>query len=329
LLSNLLVICYLFALSETLSLINVLVFDENTPTRPLLAQPHSGENMPKLVTIKTSYKGSLLHHYVLLITLHTRSLYARPASRVLSRGLVVKSGTCGPAPTALLGRPSRQRSSNCLATSSVPVEQLKQAKSRLGASCPALPNLASYPGLQCLQPGCSFKTRQLTAIRGHVVTVHQIKAASHCPRQPLWRTCQLQTYFTGKGRIDYFEVASPSQAQLKAPPLALAKQALFASLEHSASTIEQDITEQTGIVRDLNASRTERVPWLEKTGFPSYLAGLQDSQIKSAYKLPPKDPAKATDSDRDLARILATAQALLSQAYQLCNKTSPDYKMTQ
>ena len=215
------------------------------------------------------------------------------------------------------------------------VEQLKQAKPRLGASCPALPNLASYPGLQCLQPGCSFKTRQLTAIRGHVVTAHQIKAASHCPRQPLWRTCQLQTYFTGKGRIDYFEVASPSQAsqasqaQLKAPPLALAEQALFASLEHSASTIEQDITEQAGIVRDLNASRTERVPWLEKTGFPSYLAGLQDSQIKSAYKLPPKDPAKATDSDRDLARILAAAQALLSQAYQLCNKTSPDCKMTQ
>jgi len=215
------------------------------------------------------------------------------------------------------------------------VEQLKQAKPRLGASCPALPNLASYPGLQCLQPGCSFKTRQLTAIRGHVVTAHQIKAASHCPRQPLWRTCQLQTYFTGKGRIDYFEVASPSQAsqasqaQLKAPPLALAEQALFASLEHSASTIEQDITEQAGIVRDLNASRTERVPWLEKTGFPSYLAGLQDSQIKSAYKLPPKDPAKATNSDRDLARILAAVQALLSQAYQLCSKTSPDCKMTQ
>ncbi|PMD16278.1 hypothetical protein NA56DRAFT_663276 [Hyaloscypha hepaticicola] len=68
---------------------------------------------------------------------------------------------------------------------------------------------------------------------------------------------------------------------------------------------------------DLNASRTERVPWLEKTGFPAYLAGLQDSQIKSAYKLPPKDPAKATNSNRDLARILATV------------KTSPDCKITQ
>ncbi|PMD16280.1 hypothetical protein NA56DRAFT_580914, partial [Hyaloscypha hepaticicola] len=57
-------------------------------------------------------------------------------------------------------------------------------------------------------------------------------------------------------------------------------------------------------IQDLNAFRTERVPWLEKTGFPAYLAGLQDSQIKSAYKLPSKDPVKATDSDRDLARIL-------------------------
>jgi hypothetical protein len=71
------------------------------------------------------------------------------------------------------------------------------------------------------------------------------------------------------------------------------------------------------------------VPWLEKTGFPAYLAGLQDSQIKSAYKLPPKDPANATDNDRDLARILAAMQALLDQAYQLCNSTSSDCKMTQ
>ena len=49
-----------------LPIISAFIFDENTPTRPLLAQPHSGENTPKLVTIKTSYKGSLLHHYVLL-----------------------------------------------------------------------------------------------------------------------------------------------------------------------------------------------------------------------------------------------------------------------
>jgi hypothetical protein len=72
------------------------------------------------------------------------------------------------------------------------------------------------------------------------------------------------------------------------------------------------------------------VPWLDKTGFPAYLAGLQDSQIKSAYKLPPKDAARAANnSDQDLARILAAAQALLSQAYQLCSDASLGRKMTQ
>ena len=166
----------------------------------------------------------------------------------------------------------------------------------------------------------------------------------------------MQTYFTGHGRTSYFRVtttplitaaaaalaaaaavviASASSEGLASLPseqplsLSTAEQALFTGLEHNASTVQQDITKQAGIVQDLNASRTERVPWLEKTGFPAYLAGLQDSQIKSAYKLPPKDPAKATDSDRDLARVLAAAQALLAQAYQLCNKTSPDCKMTQ
>jgi hypothetical protein len=73
------------------------------------------------------------------------------------------------------------------------------------------------------------------------------------------------------------------------------------------------------------------VPWLDKTGFPAYLAGLQDSQIKSAYKLPPKDTARAANNtgDQDLARILAIVQALLSQAYQLCSDASPGRKMTQ
>jgi hypothetical protein len=230
------------------------------------------------------------------------------------------------------------------------VEELKQSKPQLGDSCPALPYLATYQGLRCLQVQCGFKTRQATAIQKHVVTAHQIKAASHCARQPLWQACQLQTYFTSGGRIDYFEVTGPAAASdgqgsgsnSGSRPLTTttatatatatattAQQALFASIEQDARTIQQDVDREAAVIQDLNASRTERVPWLEKTGFPAYLAGLQDSQIKSAYKLPSKDPAKATDNDRDLARILAAMQALLDQAYQLCNSTSPDCKMTQ
>ena len=206
------------------------------------------------------------------------------------------------------------------------VDQLRQATRQPGYSCPTLPHLASYAGLRCLQDQCSFKTRHIAAIKIHVAARHQIKATDHGPGRPLWQACQIQTYFTAKGCIDYFEVTGPaatgpSQSQdsgsgsvdSNSLPLAIptatttaAQRALFASIEQDASTIQQDVDRQAIIVQDLNASRTERVPWLEKTGFPAYLAGLQDSQIKSAYKLPPKDPAKATDSDRDLARILAT-----------------------
>jgi hypothetical protein len=185
------------------------------------------------------------------------------------------------------------------------LDGLRQGKPQL--PCTPLAFLATFEGYSCLlceqqqqQEGgrgsttsqARFFTTHLPRLQRNHLPSHGRTAKEH-GLSPLWRSCQLQTYFTAKGRIDYFEVASPtqqaSQAQLKAPPpLALAKQALFASLEHSASTIQQDIIEQASIVRDLNSSRTERVPWLEKTGFPAYLAGLQDSQIKSAYKLPPK-----------------------------------------
>jgi hypothetical protein len=55
---------------------------------------------------------------------------------------------------------------------------------------------------------------------------------------------------------------------------AAAEKALFASLEHDASAVQEDLNKEAAIVQDISASRAERVPWLEKTGFPAYLAGL-------------------------------------------------------
>ena len=42
-------------------------------------------------------------------------------------------------------------------------------------------------------------------MREHVASIHKLKAASH-KSSPLWKKCKLQTYFTGKGLIDYFVV---------------------------------------------------------------------------------------------------------------------------
>jgi hypothetical protein len=38
---------------------------------------------------------------------------------------------------------------------------------------------------------------------------HGMKASQHREAVPLWRGCMLQTYFTAKGRIDYFIVEEP------------------------------------------------------------------------------------------------------------------------
>ena len=76
------------------------------------------------------------------------------------------------------------------------VEQLQQLKPQPGSQCAELPHLESYEGLLCLQPACGFGTRGLSQIKKHMAAVHNIKAASHSPSQPLWRACQLQTYFT-------------------------------------------------------------------------------------------------------------------------------------
>ena len=58
---------------------------------------------------------------------------------------------------------------------------------------------------------------------------------------------------------------------------------------------------------------------------------LKDEEIWSSYKLPPKkelDAGGEGAEDLNLVRILVAAEAVLRDAYQLCNDTSPDRKMT-
>lgn len=42
-------------------------------------------------------------------------------------------------------------------------------------------------------------------MKRHVASTHNLEAKAH-RNIPLWKECKLQTYFTGKGRIDYFVV---------------------------------------------------------------------------------------------------------------------------
>jgi len=61
------------------------------------------------------------------------------------------------------------------------------------------------------------------------------------------------------------------------------------------------------VAHDFGDSRSERVPWLERTDFPSHLDRLQDKEIKSSYTLPPKKVLGAgaeNAEEPDLVRIL-------------------------
>ena len=56
---------------------------------------------------------------------------------------------------------------------------------------------------------------------------------------------------------------------------------LFKKLEADYKGVKDDIEKQASVVHDFGDSKSARVPWLERTAFPSHLVGLQDEEIKS------------------------------------------------
>jgi len=215
------------------------------------------------------------------------------------------------------------------------VAELREHKPRARDERRPIEHLASYDGFSCLQLECDFSTRHRLRMREHMSAVHEIKAKEH-EKSPLWKECRLQTYFTGKGLIEYFVVVEgpnqSSRSKLDTARLTKTEEELFIKLEKDYEDVKGDIEEQASVVHDFGDSRSERVPWLERTGFPSHLAGLKDEEIWSSYKLPPKKELDAGSEDAEdpsLVRILVAAEAVLRDAYRLCSDTSPDRKMTQ
>ena len=105
---------------------------------------------------------------------------------------------------------------------------------------------------------------------------------------------------------------------------------MFEKLERDYKDMKCDREEQATVVQDIRDSRSERVPWLERTDFPSHLAGLKDEEIWSSYKLPPKkelDAGSENAKDPILVRILVVAEIVLRDVYRLCSDTSLDRKM--
>ncbi|KAJ3453736.1 hypothetical protein MRS44_018368 [Fusarium solani] len=172
---------------------------------------------------------------------------------------------------------------------------------------------------------------------------HGMKASQHREAVPLWRGCMLQTYFTAKGRIDYFIVEEPSLSSSPSGevsalrfllPPSQEEGKLFNELKADLAQASRDLEEQAGVMQDVGESRADRVPWLVHTGFPAHMRGLRDAEIQSSYSLPPKklpggDCGGEGEDNSDLIRILVAAETVLRDAYKLCSDKSLERKMTQ
>ena len=185
------------------------------------------------------------------------------------------------------------------------VAELREHKPQPEDRCQLVEHLASYSGFSCLQLECSYCTRDLGEMKKHVASTHKTKAAKH-KESPPWGECQLQTYFTGKGRIDYFVVAEQQRKRGRSKHAQDSEQVtetekeLFEKLEEDHNRVKDDVEEQAGVVYDFGESRSARIPWLKRTAFPSHLAKLKDEEIKSSYELPPKKELDVDAKDADL-----------------------------
>ncbi|RGP59870.1 telomere-associated recq-like helicase [Fusarium longipes] len=89
-----------------------------------------------------------------------------------------------------------------------PVEELRQWRPDRKRPCRPVKGLAVYGGYICTKDDdkCDYCTRRIETMHDHT-PAHGKKASQHTSNAPLWQACKLQTYFTAKGRIDYFVVA--------------------------------------------------------------------------------------------------------------------------
>ena len=221
-------------------------------------------------------------------------------------------------------------------------DQLQQDKPY--SPCNQIQGLELYSGYYCLQDNCFYSTRRLRKMKDHMI-LHQIKPKTH-KDSPLWAECLLQTYFTARGKIDYFRVVNSieendlnqpiersNELEINPIPLTDAERALFSRLEEDTRISQEDILDEATKVQYSKNLRSERIPWLERTGFPSHLAGLRDTEIQSSYRLPSKQQDSNNEENQeieeDLARLLVGAESLLRDAYDLCDDYSPKRKITQ
>ncbi|KAG8404899.1 hypothetical protein J3459_022353 [Metarhizium acridum] len=178
---------------------------------------------------------------------------------------------------------------------------------------------------------------------------HGKRASQHCKLSPLWEACVLQTYFTAKGRIDYFTVhqsnerqdGSPGPStrlrgerkgrgsmdqplQYIGPPLSAAEERLFEGLKGDLQVAARDLEDMAATIwSSYKLPKKENIllydrPRVEE-GIRTLGAGYENND----------NAGDEQDEECDLRRILAAADALFRSAYMWVSDRSPTQKMTQ
>ncbi|EXM15209.1 hypothetical protein FOTG_16424 [Fusarium oxysporum f. sp. vasinfectum 25433] len=178
----------------------------------------------------------------------------------------------------------------------VPTEARKGLHRLLKSLSPTLldPNKAPLPadgsachdklqvneGFACLD--CPFRTINIQLMRRHqwilkllvfLDTLTQNLATPWTLSSYRQAALALPKRYLTKGLIDYFVVEEEEGR-------------LFGDLKADAIQASRDLDNRAEIVQHVDESRADRVPWLVRTGFATYLRGLYDSEILSSYALP-------------------------------------------
>jgi hypothetical protein len=119
--------------------------------------------------------------------------------------------------------------------------------------------------------------------------------------------------------------APPLQTVSTKGELTATETACYQRLEEGYSCVKDGLMTQAGVVQEFGDSRSARLPWLDRLALPSHLEGLVDEEIKSSYTLSSRGKEMGPDDvDASLVAVLAAAEAVFRDAYELCSDSSPD-----
>ena len=191
----------------------------------------------------------------------------------------------------------------------------------------AIPGLRLLDGFQCLTCAADL-TQSLQAIERQVSKAHQLKPAWH-KKNPLWRSCKLQTLFAENRLVRYFVVEDEGRAEApgssgyrSADSLGSGDEDFFQLLDQDAAVAEEDAKAEANIVHGFDGHRSAVVPWLRRTGIEEHTRGLKKDEMHATFAVP-----KAAESEPELFLMLEVMDEIFLEAHSWCFD-GPDCMLT-